>query len=51
MADEVDAVLREGSNQRQAEAEYETPAGDKRFFESRFRRFPPQMAACSASPA
>ena len=31
VADEVDVVLREGSNRRQVEAEYETPAGDKRF--------------------
>ncbi len=31
LADEVDAVLREGSNRRQVEAEYETPAGDRRF--------------------
>ena len=31
VADEVDVVLREGSNRRQAEAEYETPAGEKRF--------------------
>jgi PAS domain-containing protein len=31
VADEVDAVLREGSNRREVEAEYETPAGDKRF--------------------
>jgi len=31
VADEVDAVLREGSNRRQVEAEFETPAGEKRF--------------------
>lgn len=31
LADEVEAVLREGSNRRQAEAEYETPGGEKRF--------------------
>jgi nitrogen fixation/metabolism regulation signal transduction histidine kinase len=31
VADEVDAVLREGQNRRQVEAEYETPAGEKRF--------------------
>lgn len=31
VADEIDAVLREGSNRRQVEAEYETPAGEKRF--------------------
>jgi PAS domain-containing protein len=31
LSDEVDAVLREGGNRRQVEAEYETPAGDRRF--------------------
>lgn len=31
VADEVGAVLREGSKRREIEAEYETPAGDKRF--------------------
>jgi PAS domain-containing protein len=31
LADEVAVVLREGSGRRQAEAEYETPAGEKRF--------------------
>lgn len=31
LADEVAVVLREGSKRRQAEAEYETPAGEKRF--------------------
>ena len=31
LADEVDAVLRGGSKRRQAQAEYETPAGEKRF--------------------
>jgi PAS domain S-box-containing protein len=31
LADEVHAVLREGSNKRQAKAEYESPAGEKRF--------------------
>jgi PAS domain-containing protein len=31
VADEVDAVLREGGDRRQVEAEYETPAGEKRF--------------------
>ena len=31
LSDEVDAVLREGSNRRQVQAEYETPAGEKRF--------------------
>jgi nitrogen fixation/metabolism regulation signal transduction histidine kinase len=31
VADEVEVVLREGSNRRQVEAEYETPAGEKRF--------------------
>jgi len=31
LADEVAAVLREGSNRRQAHAEYETPSGEKRF--------------------
>lgn len=31
LADEVDAVLHEGSERRQAEAEYRTPAGETRF--------------------
>ena len=31
LADEVAVVLREGSKRRRAEAEYETPAGEKRF--------------------
>jgi PAS domain-containing protein len=31
LADELAVVLREGSSRRQAEAEYETPAGEKRF--------------------
>jgi PAS domain-containing protein len=31
LSDEVEAVLREGSGRRQVEAEYETPAGVKRF--------------------
>lgn len=31
IADEVDAVLREGSGRREAKAEYETPAGETRF--------------------
>ena len=31
LSDEVEAVLREGSGRRQCEAEYETPAGAKRF--------------------
>lgn len=31
LADEVDAVLRPGSKRRQAQAEYETPAGETRF--------------------
>jgi len=31
VADEVDMVLREGSKRREVEAEYETPAGAKRF--------------------
>ena len=31
LADEVDAVLHLGSKRRQVEAEYETPAGEKRF--------------------
>src|SRR5580658_5630903 len=31
LADEVEAVLREGSGRRQVEAEYSTPAGAKRF--------------------
>jgi len=31
VADEVAAVLRQGGNRRQVEAEYETPSGEKRF--------------------
>jgi nitrogen fixation/metabolism regulation signal transduction histidine kinase len=31
IADEIHAVLREGSKRRQVQAEYETPAGEKRF--------------------
>jgi nitrogen fixation/metabolism regulation signal transduction histidine kinase len=31
LSDEIDAVLHEVSNRRQAEAEYETPSGEKRF--------------------
>jgi len=31
LSDEVDAVLREGSNRRQVHSEFETPAGQKRF--------------------
>jgi nitrogen fixation/metabolism regulation signal transduction histidine kinase len=31
LADEISAVLREGSQRREVEAEYETPAGKKRF--------------------
>jgi nitrogen fixation/metabolism regulation signal transduction histidine kinase len=31
LADEVAAVLREGSSRRHVEADYETPSGDKRF--------------------
>lgn len=31
LADEVQTVLREGSKRRQVEADYETPAGDRRF--------------------
>jgi len=31
LADEVDAVLRHGSRRRQVQADYETPAGEKRF--------------------
>ncbi|HET7891852.1 MAG TPA: hypothetical protein VFL34_10015 [Candidatus Sulfotelmatobacter sp.] len=31
VADEVGAVLREGSKRREIEAEYETPSGDRRF--------------------
>jgi nitrogen fixation/metabolism regulation signal transduction histidine kinase len=31
LADEVDAVLHQGSKRRQAHAEYETPAGESRF--------------------
>jgi nitrogen fixation/metabolism regulation signal transduction histidine kinase len=31
LADEVSSVLREGSNKRELEAEYKTPAGTKRF--------------------
>lgn len=33
LADEVAAVLREGCDRRQAQAEYETPAGEKRFID------------------
>lgn len=33
LADEVAAVLREGCGRRQAQAEYETPAGEKRFID------------------
>jgi len=32
LSDEVDAVLHGGSKRRQVQAEYETPAGEKRFF-------------------
>jgi nitrogen fixation/metabolism regulation signal transduction histidine kinase len=31
LADEIGAVLREGSKRREVEAEYQTPAGEKRF--------------------
>ncbi len=31
LADEISAVLREGSKRREVEAEYETPVGEKRF--------------------
>ena len=31
LADELDVVLHEGGDRREVEAEYETPAGDKRF--------------------
>jgi PAS domain S-box-containing protein len=31
LADEISAVLREGSQRREVEAEYETPAGEQRF--------------------
>jgi PAS domain-containing protein len=31
LADEISAVLREGSRRREVEAEYKTPAGEKRF--------------------
>jgi PAS domain-containing protein len=31
LTDEISAVLREGSQRREVEAEYETPAGEKRF--------------------
>ncbi len=31
LTDEISAVLREGSKRREVEAEYETPAGEKRF--------------------
>ncbi len=33
VTDEISAVLREGSQRREVEAEYETPAGAKRFLE------------------
>jgi len=33
LADEVDAVLHGGSKRRQVQAEYETPAGEKRFLD------------------
>ena len=33
VSDEVDAVLREGSKRREIEADYESPAGQKRFLE------------------
>ena len=52
VADEVDVVLREGSNRRQVEAEYETPAGDKRFLAVTVSPVALQrMAACLALPA
>ncbi len=41
LADEISAVLHEGSKRRQVEAEYETPAGEKRFI----------MVTVSAVPA
>ena len=31
LSDEISAVLREGSKRREVEAQYETPAGEKRF--------------------
>ncbi len=40
LADEVAAVLRKGSSHRQAEAEYETPAGEKRFLAVRVSAVP-----------
>lgn len=38
--DEVDAVLREGSRRREIEADYESPAGEKRFLRMTISRVP-----------
>jgi PAS domain-containing protein len=40
LSDEVDAVLHQGSGRRQVEAEYETPAGVKRFIAVTFSPVP-----------
>lgn len=40
LADEISAVLREGSQRREVEAEYETPAGKKRFLAVRVSAVP-----------
>ena len=40
LADEVDAVLREGVERRQVEAEYETPLGDRRYISMTVSRVP-----------
>ncbi|MGZ7099673.1 MAG: hypothetical protein ACXVJ8_14440 [Candidatus Angelobacter sp.] len=40
LADEIGAVLREGSQRREVEAEYETPAGKKRFLAVRVSAVP-----------
>jgi len=40
VADEVNTVLREGSQRRQCQAEYETPAGEKRYLDITVSRIP-----------
>ncbi len=40
IADEVNAVLREGSQRRQVQADYETPSGEKRFVDITISRIP-----------
>jgi nitrogen fixation/metabolism regulation signal transduction histidine kinase len=40
VAAEIDSVLREGSKRRQVEADYETPAGEKRFLSMTVSRVP-----------